>query len=291
MVLASGCGRIIPYRHHLMQFCFVGVHVNIVKRSGPPLDPTEPNSEALVSGYFTPDTEDMANTKPTLNTMSPETKSPAVKYNYAREKNKQVEVGETSTRNLCTRHVQTTGNTTVDVDKVLPGLCALRSGIIPLVQAEQMKLQEARHLAYATVSKKKNILRTEKERSRTLTRKISEKREQYEQAMGKYEHSRTVLVVAMGECGSGNGVEEKRSNNIILRNCEALVNSWYDQVQASRNRVAEWEFKKERHGVMLARIRAQLHEAEIAYRTTCETLDADHAHLRAVLDVLGSVKD
>ena len=156
--------------------------------------------------------------------------------------------------------------------------------------SEQRKLQETRHLAYSTVSKGKARVREEKERAKHIGKKIAEKEGAYQRAVAEYESSRRVDGAAMGDGEIRSGVEGKRTVENMIRNCEALMNRWYENVKTARNQLTEWRFKSERHCAFLARVHAELVAAETEYTKTCTSLDADLAHLQALTNLLDQVK-
>ncbi|KAG0575072.1 hypothetical protein KC19_VG315600 [Ceratodon purpureus] len=221
---------------------------------------------------------------------SPAAMAPHTKHGTKRDVKVNLEVGCSSRQNVLNPRNVDAVITDFSLSKISPGLCAIRPGIIPLVESEQRKLQERRHLAYAAVSNAKTRLRQEKERAQLFGRKLAEARGAYERAVEEYERSRRVLAAALRDRDNISGVDEKRTASNVFENCETLVNSWYQNVQAARNPLYEWEFKSERHSALLARLRAGLRDAEGEYRLTCETLDAELAHLRVLTDLLEQVK-
>ena len=182
-------------------------------------------------------------------------------------------------------------NPDISLDSILPALNVLRPGIIPLVEAEQRKLQETRHNAYAAVSKLKTRCREEKERAVQISRKVEERMVTHARAVQEYERARRVLVATMGEAENNACINGKQPHSNIIRNCEALVNSWYSNVKEARNRLQEWQLKSERHSIFMDRLKGEVTQAENDYRSTCESLDAKLAHFSAVTEFLQHIEE
>ncbi|KAG0624562.1 hypothetical protein M758_3G256700 [Ceratodon purpureus] len=200
-----------------------------------------------------------------------------------------LEVGGSSTQTALHPDDVDAVNWDLELTKIFPSLRALRGGIMSLVEAEQRKSGERRHLAYAAVSKGKARHRQEKERAITFGRKIAESRIAYDGAVQEYERSRGVLAASMYGGNDNTASQDKRTVTAVTQNCEALVNSCYARVQVARNRLGEWEFKSERHTAMMERLLALLKDAEDEYRQICKALDEDLADLSALTDFLGKM--
>ena len=211
---------------------------------------------------------------------------PHFKYGTRSDIPVNLEVGDPSVRKAEKIGNPKPVNADIGLVTILPGLCALRPGIIPLIEAEQKRLQETRQLAYDKMIKGKARCREEAERVRQIGTIVEDRMTTHTRAVDKYEHARRVLITAMNDVGNSAVVDGKVPTHNYIRNYEALVNSWYENVRIARSRLDEWELKSECQSVLMGRLKGELNQAEIEYRNTCEALDVQIAHLRAVTNVL-----
>ena len=199
------------------------------------------------------------------------------------------ETGEPSTKRDISAKQSSFVSTDYLISSVIPGLLIIHDGIQQLVQTTQMTLRETRHAAFSEVHIGNDRLEEERKRLKFFERKLREVAASDIAVTQEYERARAVLAEAKNDQSAPSNLEEKKSKDKYLKNCEMLVKSWTGNVEKARERVAEWEFKSTRQVARVGKLTDDAHAADVNCRKTCHGIDKDIKHLEAVAEFLKSV--
>ncbi|KAG0594647.1 hypothetical protein M758_UG096000 [Ceratodon purpureus] len=185
-----------------------------------------------------------------------------------------------------TREPSARARTSNDLARVLPGLYVIKEGILPLLSSHCFSLRETRHTAAAEVHRAKDRQQEEVQRLRFVERKVAEKVAIHERALEEYEEAVHVLNAAREDRAAPVTMEEKLKKKNYLKNCEALVEFWAENLGIARERLTAWQFKNTRQIAIVGKLTDEAHTTEVNYMRTSNMIDVDIANLQAVSELL-----
>ena len=173
------------------------------------------------------------------------------------------------------------------VDTVaLKGLALLRKSMTGVVQGEQHRLHEAKHDYYKNADITANRLVEEKDHLKFVQSKVDIKATSLRQFIEQLDKAKEILQAAKFRVRLKATKEEQKEISSYVEICESLVTSWEISVDLAKQRLHCWEFKHKRQTAIIAKLTAELVEAESQYRDVSEQLNLELDSLKAVSELL-----